>query len=160
MFKITKPRVFIVLFAVYSSQGFACKLTEDSSWNWSKDKLITETKTIVLAKVIDAKKSEGNGHLKGRGWNYKFETLEVIKGLTDREPLMLEDFQGPADGSTVVSSRTTYDPACLPAVGFQVGKTYLIFLNSFHRNGYDEIKSSEDPWLTQVKSVVRPKKPD
>ncbi|MBX3022018.1 MAG: hypothetical protein KF799_10110 [Bdellovibrionales bacterium] len=152
--KVVATISMLVFFVLPAS---ACRLPKTDPWFWSKSELVKRTDSILLAKAIEIsppKKAQGDR----RGWNYTFDVLEVLKGKRTTRAL-IENFEAPSSGADFKGKmRSLYNSACEVAVGFEVGKTYLLFLKSFHPLGYEEIRDSDDPWLAEVRKYLEKKR--
>lgn len=136
-----------------------CELPDSSSWNWTTKRLIDSTDRIVLARVVSVV-DDPKDELRA---DYELETLEVLKGKTSAkkgsrfwiknqmwpgytkaEPKAFRD--GPKPG------RAMHDKDCKLTLGFLPGKTYLVFVDSFHPKGYELIENpASDEWLGYVR---------
>jgi len=127
--------------------------------------LIERTEDIVLANVsrIDT--------LNNSKIEYHFSTVENLRGdkyinsftLTypiiesDASSFQYDDFDKHRSRYfwELGGSRTFIDVDCLLYPVFQIGHSYLLFLDEKdHRMGYEMIKSEDDLWLEVVKKVL------
>jgi hypothetical protein len=128
------------------------------------EKLISNTKDIVLARVVSGKSISGLYKVK-----YNLEVIEQIKGKSKKtfeiegssltSPNEASDFNNHSDVEFWQGSSRIYNnPACSITPSFAVGNNYLIFINSWkydHVNSFELILSSHDLWYKKVKELVK-----
>jgi len=129
----------------------------------STRELIERTESIVLAKVTEHKKGdffdtftfESVEHIKG-----KAPALFNLKGFdvndNDYRP-EFDDFDSHSSREWQLGDTNSTMPGDCEAYGFfQKGMIYLIFYaKPSHIKAYEQIQSSNDLWLTEVKSLLR-----
>lgn len=118
------------------------------------------TSTIVVAKVISKQQTKDRKNLlrssrpkTGSSYHgpiYKW-TLKVEKGVKGKyrpgDELVLV---AASRGKDVFSD----DGACVPSLNFEIEKTYLVFVGSYHPKGYQEVNSQDDPVVTDLEKML------
>ena len=132
-----------------SRAAHACSLSSESSWYWSDDRLIEETRFIFLGKVRGAKISQGNS---GYEYDYDFEVLEILKEAGSSvhrqgNQVTLKNFAPPSfHASWEKRGRAMHTKSCGILASFAVGEKYLIFFDSFHPKGYEQVDEMSENW--------------
>jgi len=137
--------------------------------------LVAETKVIVLARVIGATDKPTYNTLGDMQANRdpnralaKFEAIEVLRGKTppefslsggsladvDYDPY--NDFDGHKSALfwDKKITRQWNQPDCQMHPDFQVGRTYLLFVDHPHWRAYEEIRGPDDLWLQAVRRSI------
>lgn len=156
-----------------------CNVPQKSQWNWSEKLLAERTADIVVVKAVKTAHSgkrpeikpdfELEGGISAHGkssesasaksqlddiWSTTrttFDVVDSIKGTKkkgSRIDLVTMDI-----GPSTFEKRLTF-PLCDMPLKFERGHLYLIFLNAFNPNGYQEIRSLEDPKLAKIRSLA------
>ncbi|MGO1120225.1 hypothetical protein ACTL6U_16085 [Rhodovibrionaceae bacterium A322] len=129
--------------------------------------LINRTETIVLARAI----RESKGTIATRDGNLPiagFELVEALKGsspqvfsipngaLVKEEKSPKGDFNGHRNlafwNDNITRQWNASDGKMRPV--FLEGHSYLLFLDNPHWHSYEEIKETNDLWLTTVRKVI------
>ncbi len=140
---------FFIITAILQSSAEACKLNKESSWYWSKDKLITTSKNVYIATVrsFDENKAITRSPI---NTEYEFIVVQTLKGKK------VESF-GLSGGSPLTKKEdgpiASYSKSCGLITRFRKNSTYLIFKNSFNPHGYKEIEL--DSWYKYVLHALK-----
>ena len=115
-------------------------------------------------KIKDAFAADGRRDSTGRRQTYynnniwkiklwKFKVSEVLKGNVKAGSEV--EFTSLGWTKKPDSQQLTY--MCDLVLGFDAGKKYVIFLNSFNPSGYKMLNVENDPFLLKVRSIVKNK---
>lgn len=136
----------------------ACTLDRSSSWYWTKDTLIEKTPDIVIAVAKKRFRSVDKITDRDRPYDYEFEVIEALKGKL-KNPLILRGFGDENSGvpnSTEPHGRAFYNSSCKAVVGFAIGKRYIIFKDSAHAWGYQELDGPNgSDWIEKIKAELK-----
>lgn len=139
---------------------FACQVTP-ASQTVPKEELVARTKTIVLAKAVAAEALEG-GRVK-----YTFKAERRIKGAAaDEFTIEGAAYEPKYDGNhfkdhqeehfwSTPRGRCVHDTDCRIHPSFEVGRSYLIFLEMpYHQKSFEQAEKvsgeATDKWLAWV----------
>lgn len=139
----------LLLLAIPQATGQACELDKKSSWFWDQDELIGRTNQILVAKLekeepifdssgmlsADLPLSGGSGGGKFTKWTFK--VTEVLKGPRDTKSFSITSWKSLGN----IIDRAA--GSCTPVFTFKKGKSYLIFVDSYHPNGYQIFSKSK-----------------
>jgi hypothetical protein len=144
----------LLLLLLPATTWAACFLPKTSPWYWNRDQLVARSRNIFMVKRIAAKPASAKGR-----WAYRFKVLETVKG-DPKDEASLDDMTSPYRGAGIqTGARSRHDDQCHIDVGFEEGKTYLIFKGLhkgiFNPMAFQEVSGAEDPWLVEVKSKIR-----
>ena len=156
----------VALFATLILLGLAAEacVSATPGSQLSKSDLLSQTPTIVLAQMTDARDL-------GRQRSFSFRTIEVLKGQhRDRFTLVLDrapasyreiDFNSHKDRSFWDGSydRLPWRPGmCTPTYDFVPGGQYLLFLENLDNGASAErIKDRGDLWYKHVRERTKGK---
>jgi len=149
--------LIVALMSVLSLEAHACFAPPQQSTE-SHDALVSRTSRIVLVELVSA-----SG---GMSWwkTYEFSVFEALKG--EFEPVFSvvlpspylasdDDYLQHSDPAfwQMMESRAVVGADCLVHASFEVGATYLLFLDApYHIHGFERIKGEDDQWLAWVRA--------
>lgn len=159
-----KKFLFVVgLALIHSAPTFACKLSSNSSFFLSDERLVYNTPLILWVKVVKIEPidriSEGYQNYS----RYSFEVLAVVKGAFKEKYLVRQDLVAPPDKLNSNSNRHTgdfkgrsyYAPDCKIYEYGEIGKSYLFFVDAFHPKFFEQVDSRDDSWFEKVRKILK-----
>lgn len=162
--------IFLLMtYFFWSKVALSCA-EPDSELFLAPDRLVLNTKFIVLAKAISVKpfKARKNAIIKiSRLKEVEFEILEVLKGAETIDGLFINGFvvsneQTDFDkhnslefwGNSLVGNAKS-QPDCKMYGQYHIGETYLIYHDITNFKGYERIIDVEnDKWLALTKYMI------
>jgi hypothetical protein len=147
-------------FVVLVRDAFACIAPPEQSVQSHAD-LISRTSRIALVELLSV--SGGLSYYRA----YEFRVVESLDGefgdvlnIDLPTPIAVDhrDFDGHRepefwrDGA----GRARVAPDCAVSASFEIGSTYLLFLDApYHVKGFERIEDADDAWLAWVRQQVR-----
>jgi hypothetical protein len=156
------------LLATVPTDSIACFMTPPEQIV-PYEELIKRSQNIALAQVIEASSLKVSNHPELRT-KYVLKTLETLKGKppvniviqgvkAGEKDLNFGDHQTPNFWQE--GGRLSSFPDCQIYPSFEVGATYLVFLDRpYHRKSFERIDNKNDKWLVTVRSSIRNATPD
>jgi hypothetical protein len=145
--------IFASLFLA-SFQAHACKQFIGDR-NLTKQQLIEHTKSIVLVKMKSYSQAKLDGGFQSltpkNKVDYIMQVISPIKGDFKDQTIDFKAYDGP-DASTDFQ---TAGADCQNHGGFKKDQLYLVFLNSQHALSIRPITGPKDPWLIEVRKILK-----
>lgn len=145
-------------------------IASDPALVCNADQLIDRSWNIVLARVVSARVSGGNGC---GAVKYEFAVIEALRGnqkenffIKGRKMHNLDEFSSFANhtenlfwSGSVGRMTVEEDTSIVPS--FSVGWTYLVFLDRpYHVKAFEEVSAESDKWLLYVRERIASQKDD
>ena len=149
-----------LLFAVITGAQ-ACSIPSERS-NWSKNRIVDGTGTVVLAKFTRATP-------KAARFDYHFEVLKILKGTVTSKRFVLEldpapsnyveetfqEHEAPEFWEGTYGRLPWLNGPCTPRYAFEAGGTYLLFIESLNNGASAErINNTTDRWYKFVEQRI------
>jgi hypothetical protein len=152
--RTTRTLLLAVSMLVLNQPAFACKLKPTSVWNYDIFKLANNTQLIFEGRLIGKEKlgSLGDGQTK-----FQFLIKRTLKGKAAGQTLTLMIAEA-LELSPHATSNVELRGDCSMGVSLEVDKDYLIFVNSFNPNGYQQIDEKNTNIVTSLNLYLKGKK--
>jgi hypothetical protein len=157
-----------------------CEIPNQSQWNDSLESLVKKTKNIFVGELVSSSDggekfdiktdmkikssfaADGKRDASGRRQTYFYNEIWKSKLWTFKVSEVLKGEMQQGSEVSFTSLGWTKKPdsqqlsyMCDLILGFENGKKYVIFLNSFSPLGYKMVSAEKDPHLLKVKNLIQ-----